>query len=167
MAGRPKQPVEVLVANGRARLTKEEIERRREEEAAVRPNDDDIGHPEWLEDKFAVEQYYKISKELDHLKLLTNLDKHTLACYCFAYSKYVEATKALEGAPLVVESTNKAGFTNQIENPLIRIQLKYSDEMKKHAAEMGLTISSRLKLVVPKKEETKKKNKFSEFMGDS
>lgn len=159
-----KKPIEVLIAEGKKHLTKEEIEQRRQEEAALRPCDDDVGHPDWLTDPFAIEQYEKISKELERLKLLTNLDKHTLACYCFAYSQYVETTKALQGAPLVVESTNKAGFTNQIENPLIRIQLKYSDEMKKHASEMGLTISSRLKLTVPKKEDTKPKNKFESFM---
>lgn len=159
-----KKPIEVVIAEGKKHLTKAEIERRRAEEAALRPNDNDIGYPEWLADDFAIEQYEKISKELDHLKLLTNLDKHTLACYCFAYSQYVQTTKELQGAPLVVESTNKAGFTNKIENPLIRIQLKYSDEMKKHASEMGLTISSRLKLTVPKKEDTKPKNKFSGFM---
>jgi P27 family predicted phage terminase small subunit len=65
------------------------------------------------------------------------------------------ATLQLQGQPLVIDQKNKLGYVNKIPNPLINIQLKYSDEMKKHASEMGLTINSRLKISVPKKEKVK------------
>lgn len=161
-----KKPIDVLVAEGKKHLTKEEIEQRRAEEEAVRPNDDKVNCPSWVKDKVARKEYNRVAKELQELKLLTNLDVNTLANYCIAFSNYVNATQQMEGQPLVIEQTNKAGFTNIVANPLINIQLKYSDEMKKLASEMGLSISSRLKLVVPKKDEDKPRSKFEEFMDD-
>ena len=73
-----------------------------------------------------------------------------MGAYCNAYSFYVQSTKELDKEPLITEFTNKAGATNFIENPLIRIQLKYSEEMKKFASLLGLTIDSRLKIATIK-----------------
>lgn len=159
-----KRPVRVLLEENKSHLTKAEIERRMKEEEALRPADDNTDCPEWLTDTFAREEYARIAVELERLGLLTNLDVNTLAAYCVAYSRYVEATQQMEGEPLTVVQTNKNGITARVENPLIKIQLKYSDEMKRLSNEMGLSISSRLRLVPPKKEE-KPKNKFSEFTG--
>ncbi len=164
MSGRKKKSVEVLIAEGKTHLTNKDIEARREEEGLIRPNDDKIKCPSWVKDKVARAEFKKISEELQELKLLTNLDVNTLASYCIAYSNYLKATLELEGQPLVISQTNKSGFTNLVENPLIRIQLKFSDEMKKHASEMGLTINSRLKLVVPKAKP--KKDEIEEEFGD-
>lgn len=162
MSGRKRKPIELLQAEGKTHLTKAEIEARKESESTLQPNADAIECPSWLTDEVAIEEYHRLSKELAELKLLTNLDVTTLASYCIAYANYLKATEELHGQPLVIESTNKSGFTNLIQNPLILIQLKYSDEMKKHASELGLTINSRLKMVVPPKPE-KKKSKFEEF----
>lgn len=161
-----KRPVAVLLEENKSHLTKDEIRRRQEEEAALRPLDDKTECPEWLTDTFAREEYARIAVELERLGLLTNLDINALAAYCVAYSRYVEATQELEGEPLTVVQTNKNGITARVENPLIKIQLKYSDEMKRLSNEMGLTISARLRLTPPKKEE-KPKNKFSEFANNS
>ncbi|WP_424769435.1 phage terminase small subunit P27 family [Paenibacillus sp. sgz302251] len=163
--GRPKKSIDVILEEGKSHFDKETIEQRKEQEAAVRPSDNKTDCPDWLTDKVARKEYRRIAKELNNINLLTNLDITTLAQYCQAYSLYLSATKELEGKPMVIEQTNKSGFTNLIEHPLIRIQFKYSDEMKKHATQMGLTISSRLKLVVPKKDDAPK-NKFDEFLDD-
>ena len=157
-----KKPVAVLMQENRSRLSKAEIKRRMEEEAALRPADDNTECPDWVTDARAREEYARISVELEKLGLLTNLDINTLAAYCIAFSRYVEATQAMEGQPLTVVQTNKNGITAVVENPLIKIQLKYSDEMKRLTGEMGLSISARMKLIPPKKEE-KKENKFARF----
>lgn len=164
--GRPKKSIDVILAEGKSHYDKETIERRKEEEAAIRPSDNKTECPDWLADKVARKEYRRIAKELNNINLLTNLDITTLAQYCLAYANFLKATEELIDRPLVIEQTNKSGFTNLVENPLIRIQLKYSDEMKKHATQMGLTISSRLKLVVPKPLEDKPKNKFGDFMDE-
>lgn len=72
----------------------------------------------------------KISWTIQNLSVISNLDLNNLGAYCNAYSSYIEATKELKGQLLTIEYTNKGGATNVIENPLIKIQLKYSDEMK-------------------------------------
>ncbi|ACL19507.1 phage terminase, small subunit, P27 family [Desulfitobacterium hafniense DCB-2] len=164
MSGRKRKSVDLLIAEGKTHLTKDDIEKRREAESQLKPKDDKIKCPSWLKDKVAKSEFRKISHELQELKLLTNLDVNTLASYCVAYAQYLKATSELADQDLVITQTNKAGFTNMVENPLIRIQLKYSNEMKKHAAEMGLTINSRLKLVIPKKEA--KRDPIEEDFGD-
>ena len=80
---------------------------------------------------------------------------NNLGAYCNAYSSYLEASKELAKQPQVVEYTNKAGATNFVENPYIKIQLKYSDEMRRYSSLLGLSIDSRLKLATIKSKETK------------
>ena len=79
-----------------------------------------------------------------------------MAAYCNAYSGYLETIREMQGQALTIEYTNKGGATNIIENPLIKIQMKYSDEMRKYSSLLGLSIDSRLKLASIKSTETKK-----------
>ena len=103
-----------------------------------------------MRDLTAKKEWKRLNKELEEISVICNLDYNNLGAYCNAYSFYVQATKELDKEPLITEFTNKAGATNFIENPLIRIQLKYSDEMKKFASLLGLTIDSRLKIATIK-----------------
>ncbi|KQX69239.1 phage terminase small subunit P27 family [Paenibacillus sp. Root444D2] len=157
MSNKNRKPIDVLLAEGKTHLTKSEIEERREKENAIRPNSDKIKCPSWVKDKVARSEYKRLSEELQELNLLTNLDVNTLASYAVAFSLYQKATQELEGQSLLI---------NESANPLIRIQLLYSDECKKYAIQMGLTISSRLKLVVPKPSDDKPKNKFGDFVNE-
>ncbi|WP_454053960.1 P27 family phage terminase small subunit [Clostridium sp. Marseille-Q7071] len=69
-----------------------------------------------------------------------NLDLNNLGAYCNAYSSYIEITNEIKRtATKFIEYTNKVGATNIIENPLIKIQMKYSDEMRKYSSLLGLT----------------------------
>lgn len=85
-----------------------------------------------------------------------------LAVYCDAYSNYLKASKAIQEHGTTVEHTNATGNTNTVVSPHVQVQTKYAELIRKQSTELGLTINSRLKLVVP---ETKiEENKFSEFM---
>ncbi|MBD5643198.1 phage terminase small subunit P27 family [Clostridium botulinum] len=112
--------------------------------------------PKWLRDSLAKKEWKRLVEQFKTLSVISNLDLNNLGAYCNAYSSYIEATKELKGQPLTIEYTNKGGATNIIENPLIKIQLKYSDEMKKYSSLLGLTIDSRLKIATLKLTETKK-----------
>lgn len=112
--------------------------------------------PKWLRDKEAKREWKRLVEQFKNLAIISNLDLNNLGAYCNAYSSYIEATRELKGQPLTIEYTNKGGATNIIENPLIKIQLKYSDEMKKYSSLLGLTIDSRLKMASIKLTETKK-----------
>lgn len=112
--------------------------------------------PSWLRDKIAKDEWKRLTEQFEKLSVISNLDLNNLGAYCNAYSFYLEATRELKGCPLTIEYTNKAGATNVIENPLIKIQLKYSDEMRRYSSLLGLTIDSRLKMSTLKLNETKK-----------
>jgi P27 family predicted phage terminase small subunit len=161
-----KQPISLLKFKNRTHLTKAEIERREAEEAAVKPKSDNIKCPSWLKDKVAKKEFKRIATELQEIDLITNLDVDLLAMYCQAYAQYQKATEELKEQPLSITKYDKLNRPYQVENPLIKIQLKYSDEMKKIASQMGLSISSRLRLTVPKPQNDKPKNKFNEFLAN-
>ncbi len=159
---RAKKPVDLLLVNGNARLTKAEIESRRIQEEALKPNTDKLKYPNWLTNPVARREYNAISKELQQINLMTNLDVNTLVSYCLAYALYIKASEELQSQPLLIEKQLASGSTQLVENPLVKTQLKYSNEMKALAATMGLSITSRMKLVVPQIEK-KKENKFDRF----
>ena len=136
---RPKKPLELQMKH----LTQEEKTNKELEEQEIRNlNKNQLAKPPtWLRDSIAKKEWKRLNKELEEISVICNLDYNNLGAYCNAYSFYVQATKELDKEPLITEFTNKAGATNFIENPLIRIQLKYSEEMK---------IDSRLKIATIK-----------------
>ena len=128
--GRPKKPLELQSGN----LTKEIQETKELEEQEIRNlNKNQLAKPPtWLRDSTAKKEWKRLNKELEEISVICNLDYNNLGAYCNAYSFYVQATKELD------------------KEPLIRIQLKYSEEMKKFASLLGLTIDSRLKIATIK-----------------
>ena len=141
---RPKKPLELQMKH----LTQEEkINKELEEQEIRNLNKNQLAKPPtWLRDLTAKKEWKRLNKELEEISVICNLDYNNLGAYCNAYSFYVQATKELDKEPLITEFTNKAGATNFIENPLMRIQIRYSDEMKKFASLLSLTIDSRLKI---------------------
>lgn len=142
-------------------LTKEIQTRREIEQDMTRTGTDYfLKPPKWLINSAAVREYRRIVGELCKLELLGNLDTNALGNYCNAFAKYTEVTKKLKDAPLTV--TNSAG--NEVENPLINLQLKYSKEMRENGRLCGITIDSRLKFASQKLDEIN--NDISEEFGD-
>lgn len=128
-------------------LTQEEqINKELEEEFAKTARDQLEKAPTWLRDNLAKKEWKRLVEQLKSLEVIGNLDVNNLGAYCNAYSSYVEATKNLKKESMLIKYTNKSGATNQIEHPYIRIQLKYSDEMRKYSALLGLSVDSRLKI---------------------
>lgn len=146
--GRPKKPLELQNGN----LTKEIKETKKlEEQGITNLNKNQLKNPpSWLRDERALKEWKRLVDELEDISVICNLDYNNLGCYCNAYSFYIQATEELDKEPFLSEYTNKAGATNFIENPLMRIQIRYSDEMKKFASLLGLTIDSRLKIATIK-----------------
>lgn len=156
------KPMELKLINGN--YTKEQIEHTKAQEEKLKPKTDKLSCPSWVKDKIARKEYSRILKELKEMDLVSNLDINILANYCIAYSMHREVTEALTDEPLIVEKETKMG-KQMIENPLIKIQLKYSAEMDKLGTKLGLDILSRLKMVKPKVPE-KPANKFTKFSSD-
>lgn len=65
---------------------------------------------------------------------------------------------------MTIEKQIPNGSYTIVENPLIKIQKQYADEMRRFASLCGLTIDSRLKLAVQKT--TKERKEIEEDFGD-
>ena len=160
------KPIDLQVVQGNPnRRTKKEIHDRKEAEEKLKPKSDRVKPPTWL-GKQGKKEFRRIVKELEHIDLVTNLDVDMLACYCDAYEGYQECTKIIKEEGLMVEYTNKAAETNKVPHPLLTKKRQLFDQMKSIANDLGLTITSRAKLAIPKGEEKKPKDPFEEKFGD-
>lgn len=159
---RHTKPIDLIVMEGKSHKTKEEIRIRKENE--IKPDVDRVRCPDWLCEVGRTE-WKRMEQDLLELGLLTNLDINQLAIYCDAYAKYIKATKEIEESGLVIEYTNKAGATNIIPNPNVSIATKYADLIKKYCTEFGLSPSSRAKMAIPIKVETKTDEKDERIRG--
>jgi len=146
-------------------LTKEQQTEKELQEDIIKTGTEQLEKtPMWLRDNIAKKEWKRLVEQFKTIGIISNLDLNNLGAYCNAYSFYLESTKLLKGQPLTIEYTNKGGSTNTIENPLIKIQIKYSDEMKRFSSLLGLTIDSRLKMASIKLE--KSKDRISDEFGD-
>jgi P27 family predicted phage terminase small subunit len=152
MAGQ-RLPIEVVEARGSKHLTKAEIEERRERE--IKPITDNIIAPSFLTKK-QKDEFYKIVEQLKKLKIMGETDVDALARYIVANDFYINAVKQMrkpevKNSPVLFEQWAK-------------IQERYFKQCRSSANDLGLSISSRCKLVVPEsKNETPKENKFKKF----
>lgn len=166
MAGQ-RQPIELVVAKGKKHLTKAEIAERQRNE--VKAAADKVTAPAYLTPT-QKKTFKKIAKELQNIKLISNLDIDSLARFTIAQEKYVEVTQLLNQQQIMIEKeylNHDGDVVRQLEvNPeverLALLQDRYFKQCRQGAADFGLTISSRCRLVVPKTEE-KPQNKFAKF----
>lgn len=152
MAGQ-RQPIELIKAKGAKHLTKAEIAER--EQTEIKPITDDIIAPSYLTKK-QKETFYKIADQLKALRIMGETDVDALARYITANDFYINAVKNMRSKkvkddPILFEAWAK-------------IQERYFKQCRSAANDLGLTISSRCRLVVPeRKTETPKENKFKKF----
>lgn len=150
---RPRQPIELVVAKGKKNLTKAEIQERLDSE--VKPVDDNITAPDFLT-KRQKDDFYKIAEQLQKLKIMGETDVDALGRYIVANDFYINAirkmrSKEVKNDPFAFDAWSK-------------IQERYFKQCRSCANDLGLTISSRCRLVVPAtKEPPKKENKFAKF----
>ena len=152
MAGQ-RLPIEIVESRGSKHLTKKEIESRRSSE--VKPISDGIAPPDYL----TVNQkktFSKISEQLKKLKIMGETDVDALARYVLANDFYIHAVrqmrkKEVKNDPIAFEAWSK-------------VQERYFKQCRSSANDLGLSITSRCKLVVPEtKTEAPKDNKFKTF----
>ena len=162
MAG-PRQPVQLIMANGAKHLTKKEIKERMSSE--VQPCTDGIAAPAYLTAK-QKKQFNTIADQLQRIGIMGETDCDTLARYITAQGLYEQAVKDLrqiqKDRPKDASPKALADWADML-NLLDKRQDRYFKQAQTAAAALGLTISSRCKLAVPKGEEPPKANKFAKF----
>lgn len=151
MAG-PRQPIELLKVKGAKHLTKAEIRER--EETEIKANSDKIEAPSYLPEELKI-KFNEVANELNDIGIMSNLDCEALARFLIAEFQYQK----------VVKKAIKMSPENEKYMNLLLMQEKLFKMARQAAGDLGLTISSRCKLVVPKSKEEKPKNKFAKFTG--
>lgn len=152
MAGQ-RLPLEVVQARGSKHLTKAEIQERQERE--IKPITDNIIAPAFLTKK-QTDEFYRIADQLKKLKIMGETDVDALARYIVANEFYVNAVRQMRKKEVREDPYKFEAWA--------KIQERYYKQCRSSANDLGLSISSRCKLVVPKtKEEAPKENKFKVF----
>ena len=119
-------------------LTKKEIlERELEEKSILFGKEQLKSPPAWLINDIAVKEWRRLVNEFETNgnSLICNLDYNNLGAYCNSFASYTKIAQKL-GDNFAI---------GQYANPLVKLLLNYSDEMRKYASTLGLTIDSRLK----------------------
>ena len=177
MAGQ-RQPTDLVVMKGKKHLTKAEIEARKNSEV-IAPCDK-VRAPTYLTPD-QKKQFRKISKELLQIGLVANVDCDSLARLIISQSQYIEVTEQIRNTPLMVEipvytklvdektgeesfeQTDTKEILNEVRDKLMIIQDRCLKQCRQGAADFGLTVSSRCRLIVPKAKESKPENKFAKY----
>ena len=149
---RPREPVDLILAKGKKHLTRAEIEARRAQEIDVPFRE--IKPPKHLNAK-QKKTFKTLAGQLSSIGIYTELDADNLARYIIAQDLYLSYTAA---SAELIEKGNLV-LLKEVQN----MQDKAYRQAQTCARDLGLTISSRCKLVVPVKEEEPKVNKFAKF----
>lgn len=166
MAGR-RQPTKLLLLKGKKNLTKAEIEERQASE--VKAKDDNVKPPAYLPKKLK-DEFTKIADELLRIEIMSNLDVDALARFLLAREQYVKLTRALRNTPATQRvkhpgTGKQITLANETYSDLLLSVDKLFKQCRQAAADLGLTISSRCRLVVPKKPEEKPKSADEQLFG--
>ncbi len=164
MAG-ARQPIGLIIANGKKHLTKSEIEARQSSE--IQPCTDGIAAPSYLTAKQRKE-FDRIAGQLQKIGIMGETDCDTLARYITAQGLYEQAVKDIrqvqKDRPKDATPEHLAVWADMLTS-LDKRQDRYFKQAHTAAAALGLTISARCRLVVPVKNEPTKVNKFARFGG--
>lgn len=149
----PRQPIELIQAKGAKHLTKAEIKERQESE--IKPIADNIAAPDYLTKK-QKQIFDMLASQLIKLKIMGETDVDALARYIIANDFYINAVKKMRSSEIKNDPVRFEAWA--------KMQERYFKQCRAAANDLGLTISSRCKLVVPdRKAEMEKENKFKKF----
>lgn len=98
--------------------------------------------PNWLAPE-AKKEWRRLSRQMESLGILTDVDQKAFASYCQAYARWREAEEFLEQHGTIMRTPS--GYVQQM--PQVSIAQTYNKIMLKLAAEFGLTPSSRSRII--------------------
>lgn len=146
---RVKEPVNLLVAKGQTHLTKEEIAARAASE--IKAPADKITAPKYLT-KTQREKFNDIARQLIAIEIMSNLDVDILAMYIQSHDKYLKYNRMVNrvlsqtGAADIIKMADNAELLADYET----LRDKAIKQCRSCASDLGLTITSRCRLVVPR-----------------
>jgi len=170
MAGRNKQPLQVLLGNGRSKhLTKDEMKKRQNHEEKMRGPTENIEIPKYLT-ATQKKEFTEIADKLIALEIFSELDVDSLARYLDSKHQYLQLVKDLRKTKptdtIEQENGKKIVIVNEDYPKLQRTKNALFNECRSAASDIGLTITSRLKLVIPSSSSTESKSEAQKRFGD-
>jgi P27 family predicted phage terminase small subunit len=90
----------------------------------------------------AKREWWRLGRQLKAIGLMTNIDRGALALYCQAWSRWLEAEKALKTYGVMVKSPN--GFPMQ--SPYLAVANKAMEQIRTMLCEFGMSPSSRTRV---------------------
>jgi P27 family predicted phage terminase small subunit len=172
---RPRQPINLLEFKGKKHLTKQEIEERKSQE--IKAPNNKVKAPTYLP-RDLKREFKKISDELIEIGIMSNLDIDALARFLLARKMYLQITNILLETDPVLEitdikkdddgkviKTDTYTITNEVYTEQLINQDKLFKQCRQAASDLGLTITSRCKLVVPTKQEDQPKTTAEKKFG--
>lgn len=163
MAGRNRQPIDLIAAKGRKHLTKAEYEERKKNEIEV--PDDNIQAPSFLSKKEKI-IFEDLSKTLVDAGVMKNTDCNALGMYIKACTNYEKAIKKLDSIKLSANKKIDVPVDDQENlnwyrwNKQHKIVIRCEKEVKQLGTPFGMDPLSRCKIQIPKTEPEKPVNKF-------
>ena len=106
------------------------------------PNADQVKCPSWLMPE-AKKEWRRLSKQLEQIGVLTEVDQAAFASYCQAYARWKEAEEFITQHGTIVKTPS--GYWQQV--PQVSIAQTYLKIMNKIAEQFGLTPSSRSRII--------------------
>ncbi len=156
MGGRAAQPIDLILAKGKSHVTKAEIEERKSRELKIDLTD--VKPPSYLTAK-QKKDFNVIAEKLLHVGIISELDEDTLARYLVAQDQYLETLKLykkmMRDCPEDIDTLDK----------ISRMQDRYAKQCRTLSTDLGMTITSRVKLVVPTVEQPKENKFMAKFGG--
>jgi P27 family predicted phage terminase small subunit len=149
-----REPIRLVVLKGKKHLSKEEIDTRKEQE--VKAKSDRIGAPRYLPAELRSD-FNKIAKELQRIDLISNLDLDALARFLLAREQYVRCSMLIRDTDPVEDHYMYGKLSSSVK--------QFFDQSRAAASDLGLTISSRCRLLVPKSKKVAP-DEFDEKFGD-
>lgn len=159
MSNKNKKPVALHLLEGNTNgLTKDEIKERQQHEEKMKVDTDKVEPPSRLTKK-QKGRFADLSSQLIKIEIFDNLDVDTLALYIETYDNYVKANGSAK------RMTNK-DIDNDFDSyaKKMRTVTQLADTCRKLASDLGLTITSRLKLTIPQDDEKEERTPMQKFM---
>lgn len=149
MAG-PRLPTDVVVARGKKHLSRaEEAERRGRELKLAKPKT--AKPPKWLAEE-QKKDFRALGKRLIAAGIYSDLDADSLGRYLTAQRQWELATEMAQAALEAGDQEDADAWS--------RVQDRYFKQARACAGDLGLTVTSRCRLVVPEADEPAVDNAF-------
>ena len=165
--GRNKEPIRLIQAKSRKHLTKSEISQREKSELPIIA--ENIRPPDFLNDSEKA-KFNEIADILQQLDIMSDLDCDVLGRYIKSqsdwekYSVFVNDTQSLLQAAFYDRDYESILNCTNLLSKYETLRAKAFSQCQTCASSLGLTITSRCKIVMPQKTESPKENKFNEFI---